>query len=115
MITDFGGEIETSHVYLTDDGVLLCVTPGSCVYFTELEVIDGQLADFAVDGNDIAALVTAFDEIAEHRGSPSVVICDTSIGYGVPLLMEREKAHFMRVEEHEWQIAHTQLEEGTSR
>jgi transketolase len=68
-----------------------------------------------VDGNDVAALVAAFDEIAEHRGSPSVLICDTRIGYGVPLLMEREKAHFMRVEEHEWQIARTQLEEGTSR
>ena len=68
-----------------------------------------------VDGNDIPALVAAFDEIAEHRGSPSVIICDTRIGYGVPLLMEREKAHFMRVEEHEWQIARTQLEEGTSR
>jgi len=68
-----------------------------------------------VDGNDIAALVSAFDEIAEHRGSPSVLICDTRIGYGVPLLMEREKAHFMRVEEHEWQIARTQLEEGSSR
>jgi transketolase len=68
-----------------------------------------------VDGNDIAALVAAFDEIAEHRGSPSVLICDTRIGYGVPLLMEREKAHFMRVEEHEWQIARTQLEEGSSR
>ena len=67
-----------------------------------------------VDGNDIPALVAAFDEIAEHRGSPSVLICDTRIGYGVPLLMEREKAHFMRVEEHEWQIARTQLEEGTS-
>jgi transketolase len=68
-----------------------------------------------VDGNNIAALVAAFDEIAEHRGSPSVLICDTRIGYGVPLLMEREKAHFMRVEEHEWAIARTQLEEGTSR
>jgi hypothetical protein len=53
-ITEFGGEIETSHVYLTDDGVLLCVTPGSCVYFTDLEVVDGQLADFTVDGNEIA-------------------------------------------------------------
>ena len=68
-----------------------------------------------VDGNDIAALVTAFDEIAEHRDSPSVIICDTRIGCGVPLLMEREKAHFMRVEEHEWQIARTQLEEGSPR
>ena len=68
-----------------------------------------------VDGNDIAALVAAFDRIAEHRGSPSVLICDTRIGNGVPLLMEREKAHFMRVEEHEWQIARTQLEEGSTR
>jgi transketolase len=68
-----------------------------------------------VDGNDIAALVAALDEIADHRGSPSVLICDTRIGYGVPLLMEREKAHFMRVEEHEWHIARTQLEEGSSR
>jgi transketolase len=68
-----------------------------------------------IDGNDIAALVAALDEIADHRGSPSVLICDTRIGYGVPLLMEREKAHFMRVEEHEWHIARTQLEEGSSR
>ena len=27
-ITSFGGQIETSHVYLTDDGVLLCVDAG---------------------------------------------------------------------------------------
>ena len=51
-----------------------------------------------VDGNDIAALVDAFDELARaSRGSPAVVICDTRIGRGVPLLETREKAHFMRV------------------
>jgi transketolase len=72
-------------------------------------------AAWRVDGNDITALVDAFDEIRAHRGSPSVLICDTRIGYGVPLLQEREKAHFMRVEEHEWQIARTQLEEGLRR
>ena len=68
-----------------------------------------------VDGNDVAALVDAFDELAGHRGSPKVLICDTRIGFGVPLLQQREKAHFMRVEEHEWQIARTQLEEGHRR
>lgn len=68
-----------------------------------------------VDGNDIGALVDAFDDAAAHRGSPSVIICDTRIGRGVPLLEDREKAHFMRVEEHEWQIARTQLEEGFTR
>jgi transketolase len=68
-----------------------------------------------VDGNDIAALVAAFDELREHRGSPSVLICDTRIGSGVPLLEGREKAHFMRVEEQEWQTARTQLQEGLAR
>src|SRR5215218_699789 len=68
-----------------------------------------------VDGNDVAALVDALDELRAHRGSPGVLICDTRIGSGVPLLEGREKAHFMRVEEHEWQTARTQLEEGLTR
>ena len=68
-----------------------------------------------VDGNDVAALVDALDELRAHRGSPGVLICDTRIGCGVPLLEGREKAHFMRVEEHEWQIARDQLQEGMAR
>jgi transketolase len=68
-----------------------------------------------VDGNDVAALVTALDELREHRGAPSVLICDTRVGCGVPTLEQREKAHFMRVEEHEWQIARDELAEGAHR
>jgi transketolase len=68
-----------------------------------------------VDGNDVTALVEALDELREHRGSPSVLICDTRVGKGVPLLENREKAHFMRVDAHEWQIAREQLEEGFQR
>jgi transketolase len=68
-----------------------------------------------VDGNDVPALVAALDELRAHRGSPAVLICDTRIGCGVPLLESREKAHFMRVEEQEWQLARTQLEEGLAR
>jgi transketolase len=68
-----------------------------------------------VDGNDLAAVVAAFDELRQHQGSPSVLVCDTRIGRGVPLLEGREKAHFMRVAEHEWQIARDQLEEGLDR
>ena len=68
-----------------------------------------------VDGNDIEALVDAFDEARAHRGSPSVLICDTRIGRGVPLLETREKAHFMRVSADEWQIARDQLAEGLDR
>jgi hypothetical protein len=51
----FGGEVDPSYVYLTPDGVLLCVTPDSCVVASDLTVVDGQLVDFAVDGNEIAA------------------------------------------------------------
>ncbi len=65
-----------------------------------------------VDGNDIEALVDAFDELRAHKGSPSVIICDTRIGRGVPLLETREKAHFMRVAAEEWQTARDQLAEG---
>jgi transketolase len=65
-----------------------------------------------VDGNDVAALVGALDELRSHRGSPSVLICDTRVGCGVPLLETREKAHFMRVGADEWQTARDQLAEG---
>ncbi|MEV4649703.1 transketolase [Saccharopolyspora sp. NPDC049357] len=65
-----------------------------------------------VDGNDVDALVAALDGLREHRGSPSVLICDTRVGRGVPFLETREKAHFMRVEPHEWQLARDHLQEA---
>jgi transketolase len=67
-----------------------------------------------VDGNDVVALVEALDASREHRGSPAVLICDTRIGRGAPLLETREKAHFMRVDAHEWQIARDQVDEEGS-
>ena len=68
-----------------------------------------------VDGNDVAALVAAVRRTARAPRPPSVLICDTRLGSGVPMLETREKAHFMRVEEHEWQTARDQLEEGLAR
>ena len=65
-----------------------------------------------VDGNDVTALLAAIDEADQVTDRPTVLVCDTRIGCGVPLLETREKAHFMRVEEHEWQTAQQQLEEG---
>lgn len=66
-----------------------------------------------VDGNDIDALVQAFDVARsgrEHR--PHVIICDTKMGKGVPFLEAREKAHFIRVEAEEWQMALDVLDAG---
>ena len=66
-----------------------------------------------VDGNDIDALVAAFDAARNHPGAqPRVIICDTKMGKGVPFLENREKNHFIRVEEHEWDLALNTLEQG---
>jgi transketolase len=63
-----------------------------------------------VDGNDVDALLAAFDGIADSDPDvPSVILCDTKIGRGVPLLETREKAHFMRIDADEWQICRDQL------
>jgi transketolase len=61
-----------------------------------------------VDGNDINALVDAFDSVPPGD-QPAVVICDTRIGRGVPFLETREKAHFIRIDEHEWDLARQAL------
>lgn len=59
-----------------------------------------------VDGNDLGALVQAFDAARQHSGAqPRVILLDTLMGKGVPFLEQREKNHFIRVEEAEWQQA----------
>lgn len=59
-----------------------------------------------VDGNDVEALLTAFDQARNHKGTcPRVIICDTKMGKGVSFLESREKTHFIRVDEHEWDDA----------
>lgn len=59
-----------------------------------------------VDGNDIAALVEAFDLARAHPAPvPRVIVCDTLMGKGVPFLEAREKNHFIRVDAHEWDEA----------
>jgi transketolase len=63
-----------------------------------------------VDGNDVAALLGAFDRAREQTGSPKAVICRTTLGCGVPLIMERERNHFVRVDDDEWDAVTRQLE-----
>lgn len=56
-----------------------------------------------IDGNDIEALVQAFDTargLDERR--PRVIICDTRMAKGIPFLEARERNHFLRVEAEEW-------------
>lgn len=68
-----------------------------------------------VNGNDIDAVVAAFDkarELAEPR--PRAIICNTKMAKGVPFLETREMTHFLRVDPHEWDLALQALEAGRS-
>ncbi|CAO4139327.1 transketolase [Methylorubrum extorquens] len=66
-----------------------------------------------VDGNDIDALVKAFDAARSHpERCPRIIICDTKMARGVPFLEARERNHFLRVEADEWREALAVLDEG---
>jgi transketolase len=65
-----------------------------------------------VDGNDIEALLGAFDRARGVVDRPKAIVCHTTLGRGVPLIMERERNHFVRVDENEWGRVATQLEES---
>jgi transketolase len=59
-----------------------------------------------VDGNDIGAVLDAFEAARAHDGpQPRVILCDTLMGKGVPFLETREKTHFIRIEPEEWDKA----------
>jgi len=47
------GAVDPVSVFLTSVGVLICVTTETCVHVTDLQVVDGQLVTFKVEGQDI--------------------------------------------------------------
>lgn len=66
-----------------------------------------------VDGNDLDAVIAAFDAAMAHpEPKPRMIIADTLMGKGVPFLEAREKNHFIRVDPHEWQLALAALDAG---
>jgi transketolase len=66
-----------------------------------------------IDGNDLNAVVGAFDTAKDRNGGrPSMIIADTLMGKGVPFLEAREKNHFIRVHAHEWKLALEALDAG---
>lgn len=66
-----------------------------------------------VDGNDLDALVAAFDAARSHPDpQPRVIVCHTRMCKGIPFLEDRESTHFIRVEPDEWAKALAVLDEG---
>jgi transketolase len=58
------------------------------------------------DGNDLPAVLKAFDAARHHpEAQPRVILFDTLMGKGIPFLEQREKNHFIRVDADEWQQA----------
>ena len=69
-----------------------------------------------VDGNDLPAVLAAFDAArALAEAKPRVILFDTLMGKGLTFLEQREKNHFIRVDAHEWQLALAALDEGARR
>ena len=53
-LAEAGGTPNDASVYLTGDGVLICVQADECVHATDLQVVNDQLVGFRVEGEDIA-------------------------------------------------------------
>ena len=59
-----------------------------------------------VSGNDIDAVIDAFNTARNLSDPvPRVILFDTLMGCGVPFLEQRDKNHFIRVDQQEWEQA----------
>jgi transketolase len=63
-----------------------------------------------IDGNDMGALVTALADARASNGRPKAIVLRTIPGKGVPTLESRERAHFVRVGNDEWDALKLELE-----
>jgi transketolase len=64
-----------------------------------------------VNGNDMAALVEALDKARVPGGKPHAIVMRTTPGYGVPTIVDRPRAHFVRVTDEEWADLVQELED----
>jgi transketolase len=81
----------------------------------EVEPVAEKLRAFGwwaedVDGNDIPAILSGFEAAAKITDRPKALVCHTEMGFGVPLILNRERNHFVRVSPHEWDGIKAELE-----
>jgi len=65
-----------------------------------------------VNGNSMEELTAALGAARAVQDQPKVLVCHTVMGSGVPLIEQLPKAHFVRVEQREWDAALQQLAEA---
>lgn len=83
----------------------------------QLEPVPDKIAAFGwdtmeVDGNDVEALVNALEGARTQDGRPKAIVMRTRPGSGIPTLERRERAHFVRITDEEWQVMREELEAG---
>lgn len=63
-----------------------------------------------INGNDMEALVEALSASRERNGKPKAIVMRTTPGFGIPTVMARERAHFVRIDNSEWTALIEELE-----
>ncbi|HVK91219.1 MAG TPA: transketolase [Mycoplana sp.] len=63
-----------------------------------------------IDGNDMGEIVHALIGARSRNNRPKAIVLRTSPGRGVPTIEKRERAHFVRVDPHEWEELTRELE-----
>ncbi|MFT3972155.1 MAG: transketolase [Amaricoccus sp.] len=80
-----------------------------------IEPVAAKMAAFGwdtveINGNDIAALVAALEGARKPDGRPKCIVLRTVPGFGVPTIMARDRAHFVRIAHDEWDALREELE-----
>ena len=81
----------------------------------QLEPVADKIAAFGwdtveINGNDMVALTTALVNARQADGRPKAIVMRTQPGSGIPTLERRERAHFVRISDDEWQVCRQELE-----
>lgn len=91
---------------------------GPATAVLDFEPLEEKIRSFGwftqrINGNRLEDVLHAFDAARQHpEACPRMIICDTTLAFGVPFLEQREKNHFLRVEEQEWELALEVLDAG---
>ena len=83
----------------------------------QLEPVFDKIAAFGwdtveINGNDMESLVNALEGARAQDGRPKAIVMRTRPGSGIPTLERRERAHFVRITDEEWQVMREELEAG---
>lgn len=65
-----------------------------------------------IDGNNITQLLSALKGTRNQNDRPKAIVLRTIPGKGIATLERREKSHFIRVDESEWERLQRELEES---